>query len=449
MRKAPGGVLPRATARRQRKPGAMYLRRSQGFGKRSGRGRLGRRNDRRPYAFIAVGCAFLVFLASILWYANRSVKITLNDAEVSVPIHAGIERLIQDRKLELKPGRLLAVDDSVMSKDGGEPYAVSLDKKKLDAKEIAELKIEGGEKLTIKNGEDTYEAHQVRATEIPPQISLKGTGPIQTVKTWGIAGRSEVWVGEQSGLTVDKGVVQEPVNCVISARGVSPANGKKLVALTFDKGPSASTEAIVKLLKEEDAKASFFLIGDKVSSHVAAVGAIAEGGNEIGVNGATGDDLTKLSGDDLRSSLSRSFDAVKAAGGGETALVRPPLSRFDLREWSETMDLVGSVVTWSVDSGDWMLPGADRIADTVVKTVNTGNIVVLSDTDATGKQTLEALPQIIRRLKDEGYELVTLSELIASDPDMAKEVSLKRQTPPKGWVLPQVPAPAESQKDES
>lgn len=86
---------------------------------------MGTNNSRKPYAFIAVGCAFLFFVASIIWYANREVDITLNGADAKARINSSIEQLIEDQQLEPTPGNLLAVDDSVLKKEGGERVSSS------------------------------------------------------------------------------------------------------------------------------------------------------------------------------------------------------------------------------------------------------------------------------------------------------------------------------------
>ena len=134
-----GNQLPGGRRRQQRRKNTQYLRRSQGFGgrRRSGHGYGG--NDRRPYAIIVVGCAFLLFVASIVWYANRSVEIELNGETTKVRIHSDIERIISDQELDLKPGNLLAVDDEVIEKGGGTAYTVSLKGKKLSKKQIASV----------------------------------------------------------------------------------------------------------------------------------------------------------------------------------------------------------------------------------------------------------------------------------------------------------------------
>ena len=422
-----------------RRKDAQYLRRTQGFGgrRRSGHGYGG--NDRRPYALIVVGCAFLLFVASIVWYANRSVEITLNGEPAKIRINSTIERIMNDHELEPRPGNLLAVDDTVLEKGGGTACTVKLDGKAVGNDRLDEVELAGGEDLTVDDGKDVYEEHDVEATAIDPALTIEGAGPVRFVKTWGVPGRSEVWTGKKTGLVVDKGVVKDVVNAEVSCTTVTPdVKGKKYVALTFDEGPSSRTSDILDILEEKGAKATFFVSGDRVSSGASAVKAIADSGNELGTNAYSDVNLKDLSASDLRSQLSDSFAAVKKAGGGEVSLVRPPFGEFSDRNWADAMDLVSAIVSWNVDSGDWLLPGAGAVADTVVDSVRNGSIVLLTDNEATASQTVEALPQIIDRLQAEGYEMVTLSELIASDDDLKDLVDLSKAGMPKGAGLPAI-----------
>lgn len=442
--------LPGGRRRQQRKPGARYLNHSQGFGRRGGRGGRGMstNNSRKPYAFIAVGCAFLFFVASVIWYANRDVPIMLNGVEAKARINSSIEQLIADQELNPSPGNLLAVDDSVLEKEGGERVSVKLNGKRVSASKLADTKLQPNDKVEVANGRDRYEEHDVQATEIAPTLTVEGRGAIKYVKTWGVPGRSEVWVGKQSGITADKGVVQEVVNCEVVCRSVSPdKKGKKYVALTFDEGPSENTQQIVKILQEKGAGATFFLSGDAVKKRSDAVKAIAQAGFDIGSNSYSDVDLSGLSGDDLRNQLTRGFDAISKAADVSTALLRPPYGAFSEQDWAQAMDLVSVVVTWNIDSGDWTLPGAQAVADTVVGSVSNGNIVLLTDNSSTSAQTVEALPLIIDRLQAEGYELLSLSDLIKTDEDLSKDLkSLTKATMPKDAVLPQLAADGADQE---
>ncbi len=377
-----------------RRRDAQYLRRTQGFGgrRRSGHGYGG--NDRRPYAIIVVGCAFLLFVASIVWYANRSVEISIervirekeleprpgnllavddsvlekgggtactvelngkaidNDRLGEVELAGGEKLEVGDGKdIYEKQGNLLAVDDSVLEKGGGTACTVELNGKAIDNDRLGEVELAGGEKLEVGDGKDIYEKHDVEATAIEPTLTVDGTGPLRFVQTWGVPGRSEVWTGKTTGIVADKGVVEDVVNAEVTCTTITPdIKGKKYIALTFDEGPSSRTSEILDILKEKDAKATFFVSGDKVAAVPAAVKAIAESGNELGTNAYSDVNLGELSASDLRSQLSDSFAAVKKAGGGKVSLVRPPFGEFSEQNWADAMDMVSAVVSWNVDS---------------------------------------------------------------------------------------------------
>ncbi len=78
-------------------------------------------------------------------------------------------------------------------------------------------------------------------------------------------------------------------------------------------------------------------------------------------------------------------------------LLRAPYAAFDEQNWIDAMDLVSAVVSWNIDSGDWLLDGADEQVSTVLDSVTPGNIVLLTDRDECAEQTLEALPADDRR----------------------------------------------------
>ncbi len=437
----PGYQLPSGRARRRRRRDAVYLHKTQGFG-RGGRGRrsfrAAPRDDRRPYVFIAVGCAFLLFVASLIWYANRSVDVTVNGETVAVRIHSTVQQYIDDNSLadEYDAGDLLAVDDSVLERGAGERFSVTVDGDELASDDFASRELEGGEELTIDDGADVYEEHDVQATDIAPTITVDGSGSIQYVATWGVPGRSEVWTGHVSGKTQDRGVVKEVVNAEVSAASPYPSQDRKLVALTFDEGPSDYTAQILDVLDEHGATATFFLSGDAVEANPDAARAIADAGCEIGSNTYSDDSLENLDADQVREQITRGFDAIEDATGERVSLLRAPLGAFSDENWCQAMDLVSAVVSWNVDSGDWLLPGADELADTVVGSVRSGSVILMTDSSATGEQVLAALPDIIDRLKEEGYEFVSLSDLVASDEDLADAVDLSKVSMPEDAVLP-------------
>ena len=290
------GQLPSGQRRRRRKPGAMYLNHSRGFSDRSariGNGRSPRRPSRLPYALIAVGCALVLGIAAVVGYVNRSVDVELNGQKTAVRVGSTLQNLIDDQELTdtYDAGDLLAVDDSVLKRHGGEKLSVKVDGKRIKQGKWDSRELEGGEKVTVKDGRNTYEKHEVQATVIEPKLKVEGTGAIEYVQTWGVQGRSEVWVGEQSGKTQDRGEVVPATDCVVACASVAPKGNKKYVALTFDEGPSGATKQILQVLKEKGVTATFFLSGDAAEASPATAKAIVDAGCEIGSNSYSDDSL--------------------------------------------------------------------------------------------------------------------------------------------------------------
>ena len=426
-----GSQLPSGRRRQAKRRGQKYLRRSQGFGHRANAP-----DARRPYALIAVGCAFLLFLAALIGYLNRDITITLNGSEVKVRIHSSISEIIDDQGLTLKAGDLLAVDDSVLEKYAGDACAVTVDGEAVDAADIDEVEVTGGEVVTIENGADVYEEHDIVATTIEPTITVNGSGAVKYVAQWGIPGRSEVWTGKISGITCDRGVVQEVQDCIIQCSSVVPDDDGLYIALTFDEAPSEHTEEILAILAEYGVSATFFLQGDATEEYAEAAAAIVAAGHEVGSNSYSDTTLTALSGEDLRTQLTSGFAAIEEATGTSVCLLRPPSGAWSEENWCDAMDLVSAVVTWNLDSGDWLLQGAETVVDVVVSAASNGDIVLLTDSDAMGTQTVEALPDIIEGLLEQGFTFVTVSELIATDEDLAAAVDLAAVSMPEDAVLP-------------
>lgn len=446
IRRGDAAHLPSANRRVQRKPGAQYLHHSQGFGRRGMAQRARRNNKRRPYAIIAVACAALLFVASVVWYINRGVTVSLNGSDVSVRIHSSVQQLINDQELDYRAGDLLAVDDSVLEKRGGEQYSVVVDGQQIEANALETTELVGGEQIEISGGRDQYEEHDIVATDIQPTLEVKGTGAIGYVETWGVMGRSEVWTGRVSGKTADRGVVQEAQNCVVRMTSVAPAEGK-YVALTFDEAPSSYTGEILQILEDEGVSATFFLQGDHVEANQATARQIVQAGCEVGSNSYSDTDLSELSGDEMRQQLTQGFEVISQATGESCSLLRPPYGLFSDADWAQAMDLVSAVVTWNLDSGDYLLPGADSVVENVVGSVSNGNIVLLTDSEECGSQTVEALPRIIEGLKQDGYEIVTLSQLVDTDEELAEKLDVSKVSKPDNAVLPQL-APEEEPIEE-
>ena len=184
------------------------------------------------------------------------------------------------------------------------------------------------------------------------------------------------------------------------------------IALTFDDNfrPQYAVPAL-RTLMQYGAKATMFVTGMYTRYQPAINQAILDGGFEVGDHSATHPDLTTLSWAGLLYEIGDGTRAFRDMTGKRTVpLLRPPYGRSD----STVAQAAGEkgfqyVVQWDVDPSDWMGYSAETIANTVLRDAHNGAIVLLHMSAA---HTFEALPAIITGLRERGYELVTVSELL-------------------------------------
>ena len=180
----------------------------------------------------------------------------------------------------------------------------------------------------------------------------------------------------------------------------------KCVALTFDDGPGPDTGRLLDLLKAQNVPATFFVLGDQAVKRPALVNREYAEGNEVGNHTWDHKDLSKLPAAGIEDEITRGADAIAAAGIPRPTLVRPPYGAVN-----DTVRAVGGYpfIMWRVDPDDWKYPDPARIADQIVGHVKPGRIVISHDTH---KTTVDAMPAVIQRLRQQGYTFVTVSTLM-------------------------------------
>jgi peptidoglycan/xylan/chitin deacetylase (PgdA/CDA1 family) len=188
----------------------------------------------------------------------------------------------------------------------------------------------------------------------------------------------------------------------------------RYVALTFDDGPSSYTARLLRVLARADARATFFVVGNRVSARSALV-RIEERRGAVGNHTWSHPRLVGLERRVLVQELVRTQAAVvRATGGARPLLFRPPYGAGTPAESAAVRALGLADVRWSVDSGDDR-PGAT--AGSVVRTVTAGlrpgAIVLLHDAHP---WTVAALPWILRAMQHRHLTAVTIPELVALDP---------------------------------
>lgn len=190
---------------------------------------------------------------------------------------------------------------------------------------------------------------------------------------------------------------------------------KKLVALTFDIswGNNVPTPVLDVLKKEQVKKATFFLSGPWTMRHQDIAKRIKSMGYEIGSHGNLHKDFSTYPDSWIRNQVNLSEKAIKQVTGIKTNLIRTPNGDINPRVIRCLNRMGYTVIQWNTDSLDWKNPGTQNIVNRVTKRVVPGDIVLMHASDSS-KQIVEALPQIISQLRGQGYQFVSVSELLSN-----------------------------------
>ena len=192
----------------------------------------------------------------------------------------------------------------------------------------------------------------------------------------------------------------------VATKPTSSTKAKK-IALTFDDGPHPKvTPQILKILEKYDAKATFFVVGNEVKKNPKVLQAVADAGHEIGNHTYSHAKLTTLSARKIKLQVDSTDAAIKAAIGQNATVFRPPYGAYNK---TVTNQLKVPNVMWTIDTLDWKHHNPKKTVASVQKNAKNGSIVLLHDIHQT---TADALEPILVLLQEQGYEFVTVSEIL-------------------------------------
>ncbi|MBO0609809.1 polysaccharide deacetylase family protein [Myceligenerans salitolerans] len=187
----------------------------------------------------------------------------------------------------------------------------------------------------------------------------------------------------------------------------------RCVALTFDDGPVADTRRLLRILARKDAPATFFMVGDNAAERPEIVRAVADGGHLVANHSWSHPQLTSLDDAAVREQLRSTQDAIFEATGSTPFLLRPPYGDVDGRVRSLATRTGLDVVLWSLDTEDWRTRDAQETRRRVRAQVEAGSNILMHDIHPS---TVDAVPEIVDDLREEGYVLVT-ADLLVSEAD--------------------------------
>lgn len=205
-----------------------------------------------------------------------------------------------------------------------------------------------------------------------------------------------------------KNILKESVD-VDKTYKIDSIKKNKNIVLTFDDGPGNDTEKILDVLKEYDAKATFFVLGNRIKTYSSVILRELNEGHEIGSHTYSHKDLVTLSDSGVLNQINSTNTAFNSLTGKHIKLVRPPYGSFN----DKVSSLVNyPLILWNVDSKDWEYRDATKTANWILKKASDGAIVLMHDIH---KFNVETLKQILPELEARGYNFITVSDLASKN----------------------------------
>jgi peptidoglycan/xylan/chitin deacetylase (PgdA/CDA1 family) len=205
---------------------------------------------------------------------------------------------------------------------------------------------------------------------------------------------------------------------------------RREIALTFDDGPGPDTPRIIRVLRRARAPATFFFVGQQLDFFGSMLRAEAHQGFSIGDHTQNHAPLGLLRAGEQRRQLVTAARHARRYGVENLSFFRPPYGSYNRHTLQVAHALGMLMVLWTIDTGDFRRPGVRAIVNAVLSRAQPGAIVLMHDGGGPRRQTAQALPIVIRRLRRRGYRLVTIPQLLAEDPPSG------RQAPPPGIGQP-------------
>lgn len=376
-------------------------------------------------SLIAVAAVVVLAIVGVFafnnWMGSKPVEVTLNGDQVTI---SGAERsvggLLDNNVVSVTPGNYVAVDGSTIRQGEGTRCTAKVNGNDTDD---MGMHLNGGDKIEISNGTDITEPYTDSEPQtLPHKTELKGVGAVHLYSNNAQDGEQVTRTGKESGITATV-TTKEPVDNIVQYYNVN-SNGDKVIALTFDDGPwDKQTDEILDILEQNDAKATFFTVGQCISGHEKELQRAASMGCEIGTHtwdhaegSGEGVSLIKMSTDERKQEVQKGLEAIKNATGQEASTIfRCPGGNFDTSVATDLEGIVTAEIGWNVDTTDWKKPGADVIAQRI-QSAGPGNIILMHDGGGDRSQTIEGLRQALPKLKEQGYSFITVQELLEKYP---------------------------------
>lgn len=374
---------------------------------------------------------FLIFLLVVIvvisvaaWFSTYPpfYDITINGSTVRVSADTTLRQVMEDGHAAARPGNLLAVDESILEFGGGTPFSATINDEAIDDLDTV---IPPDAFVTISDGADIIEEYVEETERVPFGLSSiiptpdnyfegsvhlysRGVDGVRTVRTGAISNKTTTSI---QSYPVDKGyTVYTP-----------DVGDDKVVALTFDDGPwPETTEQILDILQENDAHATFFVIGEQCAENAETLKRIVDSGNQVATHTydhGTIDyeevDFSDLDPEDQVDEVNLGFKAIEDVLEYDVSrILRTPGGNYYGDTVNTLEPYVVAEIGWDVDTRDWEMPGVASIVELMLE-AKPGDIILMHDGGGDRSQTVEALRIALPLMKKDGYSFVTVDDILA------------------------------------
>lgn len=366
-------------------------------------------------ALIGIAVLACIVIGIVIFVQSRPISVIVNGEQLELGGSKDIAAIIEAGYASPKTGDFVAVDGEVLEAGKGEAFTAYVNSKKTND---PKTNLKAGDVVIVADGANAVEPSQDTVETVPYEVIQEGNGPLHVIEGKGVDGSKTTKIGDISGKTFVEDIAPQNPVC----RQYYPDTGDdKVVALTFDDGPwPDSTGEVLDILAENDVKATFFTVGNRIDDNgKALVKRAHEEGHQICTHTfdhASGDgngvDLGLMSAEQQIEEVTKGYDAIEAAIGEKpSTVIRAPGGNFNADVQKNLAPYISAEIGWNIDSSDWRLPGADSIA-AQIEGAWPGAVILCHDGGGDRSQTIAAIREAIPYLKEQGYTFVTIDEMM-------------------------------------
>ena len=357
---------------------------------------------------IVFGVIALIVACFNFFATSATINVSVNNVQLSIHGSKTLELAIKKSGLPVNPGDLIGINGEVIKRDEGYPFYATVNGKEIDD---AYYVLSDGDTIRLSDGKDKVEDTLVEEETVPFKCTIGGKGSV-CMLSGGADGILGHLTGKITGEKITKYLKDpEPLKATWKKYDVGQ---DKVLALTFDGGPSSTyTEKILDILEENDAVATFFIKGSQSEDYRDLLEKVRDQGNQIASNTYTCTMTYNSTAEKVEEEIRYGLESIKTIFGNDysQSLIRFPDALFNRDIGLIAGKYVDTVIGWDLQTGDNLGTSTDQIIDTLLQ-AKPGDIIEMHDGGTSLDNTIEALEHALPILKEQGYSFITIDSLL-------------------------------------